>query len=196
VVRFRFLEILLAIALRLGSKDIFATRADLIPGLESIESKHNLQYVLFGMFKSSTIAPIFSALEIEDLGIAHHGDCNHEKSYIVADAATEIKLEKVHQRNGGVLYSVGLVVNPAAFVFRPGGMFEDRCLIGGHIGTATGDPTSIALWRAFVREVIRGFTRIHSYYIGPEALRLLDEGMRLTAKSPCAIQLRGFVGRK
>jgi hypothetical protein len=102
-----------------------------------------------------------------------------EKAYLVFDAATELKVREIPQRKGGVLYSADLEANPTGFGFRPGGLFEGRCLIRGSVGTATGDPVSIALCRAFAREVRRGFTKIHSYYVGPEAVRLLDEGMRL-----------------
>src|SRR5262249_41001516 len=133
-----------------------------------------------GTFESPAIKPILSALEIEDLGIAHKGDRVHEKAYLVADASVEIKIEEIHRRKGGIRYSVGLEKNPEAFGFEPGGLFQSRCLISGSIGTATGNPTSIALCRAFIRAIRKDFTKIKSYWLGPEALQFLDAGMRLT----------------
>jgi hypothetical protein len=84
-------------------------------------------------------------LAIPDLGITRHGDTNHEKSYLVADSAVEVKVRAIPQRRGGVLYTVDLELNPTAFAFHPGGRFGDQCVISGFVGTATGNPTSIAL---------------------------------------------------
>ena len=105
---------------------------------------------------------------------------------LVADITTEIKVREVPQRNGGMLYTFDWLNNPTGFAFQPGGLFEGRCLISGSIGTATGNATSIALCRAFMRAIKQGFEKVKSYYLGPEATRLLEEGMRLTTsiKSP------------
>src|SRR5689334_3076151 len=122
--------------------DFFATKADLTPGLERIESQHRFQYVLLRMSPSPAIEPIFSALAIEGLGIVHKN--TGEETYLVFDASTELKVREIPQRKGGVLYIVDLLGNPTGFGFRPGGLLEGEGLIRGSVGTATGNPVSIA----------------------------------------------------
>src|SRR5262249_54237335 len=101
--------------------DFFATRADLVPGLQRIESEHRLQYVLSGMFECSTPQRFSSALAIDDLGVAQYGHYIGEKAYLVADAELAIAAVGIPQTNGGVLYEIDLRTNPAAFIFAPGG---------------------------------------------------------------------------
>jgi hypothetical protein len=63
----------------------------------------------------------------------------------------------------------------------------------GHIATAWDDPQSNALQDEFVRELFRGFARVKSYRVGPEAGRLLDDGVRLVTidlKAPVEYDLR------
>ena len=43
-----------------------------------------------------------------------------------------------------------------------------------------GNEDSITLCKEFIRKLRKGFTRIHSYYVGPQALQLMKEGYRLT----------------
>jgi hypothetical protein len=52
---------------------------------------------------------------------------------------------------------------------------------------------SLALYRAFAPELLRGFEKIKAYRAGPEAVRLLAEGWRLvtiSARSPAGYDLR------
>ena len=71
-------------------------------------------------------------------------------------------------------------MNPESVVFWPGGVFKDSCVIAGQIGTAMINPTAMELLNLFGREIRRQFKRIKSFFVGPEAERLLDAGYRLT----------------
>lgn len=172
--------------------DLFATRSDLAQGIAAAESAHRLHYVLAGLFESPSAVTFASAFEIEDLGVAHYGDSNHEKTYLVADAATEIRSRPVPQRLREIRYSVDPILNPTTFAFRPGGMYRDSTLISGYIGTATADLTSLSLCKMFAEEVIREYVKHNGYYLGPEAARLLSSGFRLTASvnSPAKYDLQ------
>jgi hypothetical protein len=160
--------------------DFFATRDDLVAGLEIVESTFELKYVLEGMFESPSPSLYNSAFMVDDLGIAQFVDRNHEKSYLVIDAKADVCVRTVPQANGAIRYCVDLKGNPTGCTFRPGGRYKEQCIIDGYIGTATGNPDSINLSRFLAREVCRGFKKVQSYYVGAEALRLLGEGVRLT----------------
>jgi hypothetical protein len=166
-------------------KQFYATRQDLLPGLQRLESEVKLQYVLMRMCSSSTPIGFFSAFDIPDLGVARHGHYISEDDFLVTEAGVEINVEEVPQEKGGVLYDIGLLENPTAFGFQPGGQFGDKTIILGSVATATGDPTSIACCKWFWRGLSKGFKNVKGYYVGPEAYRLLEQGWRLTLATQC-----------
>jgi hypothetical protein len=165
--------------------EFFATRGDLLRGALRLESDVKVQYVLMGMFPSPTPTRYSSAAEFEDLGVARHGDYNSEPRYMVLDADAEIRVREEPQKAGGLLYAIDLKSNPAGFLFQPGGRYADRTIIRGAVGTATGDPTSVAACRRFWRELRRGFLAVHRFFVGPEAYQLLEAGGRLTPSVQC-----------
>lgn len=172
-------------------KQFYATRQDLLPGLHRLESEVPLQYVLREMSPSPTPIIFLSALEIPGLGVTQYdqgGDV-----FLVMEKGTDITVEEVPQLKGGVLYDIGLAQNPTAFAFQPAGQFGEKTLIVGSVGTATGDPKSLALCKWFWRGLSKGFKKVQGYYyVGPEAYRLLEQGWRLTAatQSPPEFDLR------
>jgi hypothetical protein len=166
-------------------RQFYATRQDLLPGLLRLESEVKLQYVLMGMFTSPTLTGFFSASDIPDLGVARHGHYISEQEFLVTEVGVEILVREVPQQKGGVLYDIGLMANPTAFAFQPGGQFEDKTIILGSVDTATGDPTSLALCKRFWRALSKEFTRVQRYYVGREAYRLLEQGWRLTLATQC-----------
>jgi len=81
---------------------------------------------------------------------------------------------------GGIRYDVSQLANPNSITFLPGGIFDNQeVLVCGHIGTASKSPDSLTLYKAFVKSVTKGFVKIGSYRVGPEAERLMDQGYRM-----------------
>lgn len=79
-----------------------------------------------------------------------------------------------------VRYALDQRRNPDTVSFLPGGVYnEQQILVCGHIGTASESPISIDLYKAFAGAVTKGFERIGAYRVGPEAIRLMDEGYRM-----------------
>lgn len=91
-------------------------------------------------------------------------------------------------------YDLSQKLNPDSITFLPGGIYNgEKILICGHIGTISDSPTSRDLYKAFVRHVVKGFEKIGSYYVGPEAVRSMNEGYRMVTigiTSPVAYDLR------
>jgi len=77
-------------------------------------------------------------------------------------------------------YVVSQKLNPDSIVFAPGGVYDKQpALIAGHIGTIWQSKGALALYKGFVKAVTAGFEKIGSYYVGPEAGRLMAQGYRM-----------------
>jgi hypothetical protein len=171
---------------------LYATRADLGSVIAAVESQRRLQYVQAGMFDSPEITLFASGLQIPNLGLAPSGDSNHEPFWLITDSGSRIEVKSVPQRRGGIRYGIDPELNPESVVLWPGGVFEGHvkwrggefnggAVIAGQVGTAMFNPTSIELVNLFASAIRRQLKRIKSYFVGPEAERLLDAGYRLTS---------------
>jgi hypothetical protein len=159
----------------------YATRSDYEPVIRAVEATRNLKYILCGMFETPTPPMYTSGLDIPDLGIATEGDSARENNYLIMDAAVELESRKIDLYSGETRYAVDQWRNPQSISFRPGGVFEERCIIQGDLGTASRHPASVALCRAFTSEFTKRFRLMHGHWwVGPEALQRFQEGMRLT----------------
>lgn len=159
----------------------FATQSDLLPVLQAVEGSRPFEYIPSGSFNAPTVKRLESLITSPNLGIATVGDSNHEATYLIASRGTEVQIRDVPQRRGGVKYAVDQVANPKTIAIRPGGMYQDKYLIAGQIGTASDDKDSFELFKLFSGELTKRFEKVKSFYVGPEARTLLDKGWRLTA---------------
>lgn len=171
---------------------IFATREDLLTLLNSAEASRPIQYVRAGLFDSSTPVVTYTACDIEDLGIASHGDQNLEPTFLVLDLGTPINVRPVPQRRGGTKYAIDQLENPQSIAIAAGGEYGDKALISGQIGTTSRDKKSLSLMRLFGKLVLREMKNIKNYYLGKEAAHALASGVRLTASinSPKKLDLQ------
>ena len=165
--------------------NFFATKTDLEGLLRVAETKLELQYVRTGLFDDPAQNRVFT-LDDSNLGIAVKGDNNQEVAYLIANRAEPIQTRTIPQHGGGTKYAVDQQANPKTIVFRPGGVFHERCVIAGQAGTISDESISLMLFQIFNKEIKRQFHKIKSFYVGNEASELLDKGWRLTSsvKSP------------
>lgn len=120
-----------------------------------------------------------SLLNVPSLGSNATGDHITGQDYLIVDKDTEIRFESVVQRKGGIHYFVTQELNPISITFSPGGLYQDRYLICGHIATISEHPDSIELYKTFRKSLTKGFKKIGNYKVGPEAQRLMDQGVRM-----------------
>lgn len=167
-----------------------ATKRDLESLLAAVESQRAIRYTQAGMSDTPDFATFTSCLEIPNLGYAPSGQGVGEPFWLITDAHTEVEIETVPQRRGGVRYGVDPGLNPESVVLWPGGVFEGHvkwrggefnggAVIDGQLATAMFNPTSIELLNLFALEARRQFKRIKSFFVGPQAEQLLDAGYRL-----------------
>ncbi|HEY5814162.1 MAG TPA: hypothetical protein VIT23_16085 [Terrimicrobiaceae bacterium] len=113
-------------------------------------------------------------------------------NYLIAEQDASIEVRPVPQRDGGQKFAIDQLVNPGTVALRPGGLIEQGGLVAGQKGTSSDKPASLSLYKLIVDHMRKNFSKVKSYYLGTDASRLLDEGVRLTAnpKSPVLYDLR------
>lgn len=159
--------------------EMFATRSDLMPGIERIESQKDLQYSKTGLFHQEEINFFYSIKTLSDFGYSYFGNHAKEAAFLVVERKYKINKEKIKQKKGGYLYHIGQGKNPYSIIFRPGGLYKDRYIVRGNFGTVSKSKESIKLYRFFKKEITKGFTKIKGLYVGPEAIKLANSGVRL-----------------
>jgi hypothetical protein len=175
-----------------NQQSFFATKADLETLLRKIEIQRPLQFFETGLFDSPMVRQIHSLIGIFNLGILPVGDHNQGPCYLVASQEYFIGVRPVPQRRGGIKYALDQEQNPKTIALRPSGTFGENCLIDGQVGTISDDPSSLELFLLFRKEMRIQFTKVNEFYVGAEAMELLDKGWRLTAneKSPILYDLK------
>src|SRR5205807_5635913 len=134
-----------------------------------------------------------SLLDFEQLGTNLTGSHVIGPHFLVMNRNEEPSVDAVLQQDGGFLYFLNQMQNATSIAFWPGGLYEERNLICGHINTASVNHESLDLFRDFSRTITRGFKKIGSYFVGPEAKLLMDKGVRMvtiSVKSPPEYDLR------
>ena len=163
-----------------ASYNFFATQEDITNVLRAVEAAHPLQYVEAGLFDESE-RPVFQGFaSIPELGRAQVGDSNLEPIFLVQLKGARTTVRTVPQRRGGNKYAVDQLANAGSVVIRPGGKYDDATLISGMVGTVHHDKTAEMLIQAFSDTLERDFTKLKSYFVGPEAEKMRSMGMRLT----------------
>ena len=158
---------------------IFATLSDLESSIDCIESKIELICSKTGLFSSEEIQYFDSIMNIEEIGVNHTGKYITGTSIIVCEKNDNINAEKIKQKKGGYLYSIGQSNNPNSIIFQPGGIFQNKYIVRGGIGTVSNTKKSIELFKYFKKTILKDFKKIKDWYVGPEALLLAKAGYRL-----------------
>ncbi len=83
-------------------------------------------------------------------------------------------------------------LNPDSIVFTPAGDWKGQMIIAGRIATISDSPASQALMRLATSRIKKHFTRVLAYWVGPEALKELRAGKRLSMaeQSPALYDLK------
>ena len=146
--------------------ELFATRSDYEPVIRAVEARHDLKYVLNGLFISDAIVAVSSALDLADLGVAFGKDAVQENQYMVLPADEEVVVRAVPQNSGGTRYAVDLLANPSAFGFQPGGLLDGLNLVSGSLGAVSSEAKASVYYLSFIREIKKHFTYLNGYWGG------------------------------
>jgi hypothetical protein len=160
--------------------NLFAAESDLITLLSQFEAKVDVSYVRAGMFDGEIVVRFSSSAEIPELGVASSSDQNQCATFLIVPGDSEIRVRSIQQRRGGTRYAIDQLMNPSTLAFVAGGVFGESYVIAGQFGTCTDDPISLDLMRGLTNLVRGQFERIKSYFVGPKAKALMEQGYRLT----------------
>ncbi|WP_141758669.1 hypothetical protein [Duganella sp. HH105] len=162
-------------------RQFYATANDLLPALDHIESKLQLAYTLTGLFDEdaqityatgSTLPTLAKPLSV--------GSAIAGPGYLVTERLLPIRSREVQQNDGGKKYAVDQLLNPDSIVFQHGGFYSAEIFLPGRIATVSDTPAAMKIQRAFSTVFTKRFTRVKAYWVGQEALTLLQQGTRLT----------------
>jgi hypothetical protein len=183
----------------------YATKNDLLPVTERVESAVPVKYVRFGNVTKLPPESFNCAAQIPNLGIASHPSAVVCEKFLLCDSQTIIKprqLKTLTEEDvarsiiadkrplraliGLNRFAIDQLLNPDTITFTPGGIWNEDILLHGGIGTASDSKTSQALMKRFKAAIRKTFIKIQAFYVGPQALELLKSGKRLTmaAQSP------------
>lgn len=168
--------------------EIFATSADFACTLRAVEEQVGMLFATIGMFESETIRTFDSSTDVIE-AMGQSGACS--LAFLAVSKESQFVVRAVPQKRGNARYCVDQLSNPRSVVLRPGGLVEKNTILAGQIGTASPDPGSLALFSVFGQAVRKHFSKVKSFWVGPQAMRLLDSGGRLTSsmKAPSEFDL-------
>src|SRR5262245_35097947 len=135
------------------SLELYATGFDLIELLAAIESQRPVRYVAADTLDHEVPESFATSRQLPKLGIASAGSQAREAAYLVVNANDVVEARGVPQRRGGTLFSFDQLLNPRSVVLRPGGVFQNECIIAVQIGTASSAKESEDLLKLFAKEI-------------------------------------------
>ena len=105
---------------------------------------------------------------------------------MVVPRQTTVHVRDVPQKAGGTRYAVDQPMNKDAIMLCLAGRRDERVIISGVAGTTSETPKALEIFDIFRNHIRQEFTKLKTFYVGPEAMKLKDEGFRLTTsiKSP------------
>ena len=164
---------------RASSCHYFAAPSDAVDAFVRIEACLSLKYVARGLFPTRELQEYAHASDLPNFGYCSAGRRAVESAYLILPVDWSTRVQEVPQRRGGVLYAIDEVLNGPAVILYPGGRYSEDWLVVSEI-IGTGDPDSLRAYREIRSRLLKGFVRVHGHYVGPEALKLREQGTRLT----------------
>lgn len=158
----------------------FAVDDDLINVLNEVEQGIHLQYVKAGVSPSSLTESYQAGTKIPRLGMATADSAINSDSFLVAERGMPIRSRPVVRQDGGTNFCIDQLENPDTVVLTPAGKWGNVAVLYGTVGTASDTEASIKLAKAFERAVKKHFKKVKAFWVGPNALELLQKGERLT----------------
>lgn len=161
---------------------IFATANDLLIVLGAIDSRRPLSYTLCGHTYSPEIVSFYSGESLDTLRAPATTDtASTGVAYLVTDRDCPIVPRPIQVRGEeGQRWTIDQLANPDSTVLWHGGFWMPDVLLSGRVASASNSARSRSLQRAFESQIKKEFCRVKAFYVGEEAARLLDSGMRLT----------------
>ena len=155
---------------RIPRRDIpyFATTDDFVLLVRCVMSHNEIQLVECGLFDVPAIVILSTPNDVMPM-----------TSYLVTNKGMKVSVRDVPQRNGSTKFAIDAKNNPDSITIRFGGEVNGR-LTPGFIGCGVDNEISKRIAFEFANVIKNKFEYIKSSYVGPEAVKMLDSGYRLS----------------
>jgi len=183
----------------------YATRDDLIDITKRVESTLSIRYVRFGHVSKLPPESFDSAARIPNLGKATQESGTACEKFLICDSHLTIRsrqlgkaadegVERSYRKNvkavvGVERFTIDQLYNPDTIIFNPGGIWKEKILLQGDLGVAHNTKVSKELMKHFKAAIKSTFIRVRAYWVGPQALKFLKSGKRLTPAEQCSPEL-------
>ncbi len=157
----------------------FALKNDLLAVVETVEHGRPLKYVRTGQFDCPESDSFGAGAEIPGLGTASADSSVNNQSFLVTNGELPVNWRRITTNTGVQRYCLDQLANPESITFTPSGRLDEGVVISGRVGTASDSPIAQELMRRFRAAFKKHFTKVRAYWVGPEALALLQAGKRL-----------------
>jgi hypothetical protein len=119
-------------------------------------------------------------MEIPNLGVADRETGSVCKAFLVTKATVPITVQSMKGASGVQRYLMDQLLNPDTVTLTPAGMWGDRVVLQGVVGTASDSAVSLELMKKFNSAFRESFSKMQGRFVGPQALALFHAGKRLT----------------
>lgn len=161
--------------------NFFALKNDISSLIGEIERVTKIRATPIGDVSKEQMKNPISLANIPNLGVSPSPDNALNPAYLVWATDDDIRAREVNLKGGGIRNIVDQRNNPQTVILRPGGERPEGGIICGEISTIYDTAESLYLYRLFEKLIKMNFTKIKSYYVGTEASRALQSGVRLTS---------------
>jgi hypothetical protein len=159
----------------------FATKEDLLPVLEKVESEMPLAYAAMERYGAPVPRVYPHGVSLPNLGAATNESEVRWAQFLVGLQGHHFEMRRVALSAGGHVYILGQDTNPDTVTLSPGGVWKPDVLLNGRVATLSETAVGLRLMTRF-RSAIKGaFTRVRAFWVGPHAEAMLDQGARLTS---------------
>lgn len=162
-----------------GRRFFFATKTDLTPGLQTVEQTEAVEFIRDEMRDDKAFEVVHALSAHPGLGLTSGDSVQASPRYLIFPRGKLPRPREIPQRRGGVKY----LIEPTAdcLILNCGGLHtaSDALLAGELQQSLHANASARELFRRVARDLLRGFTRVRLYWVGPEALRGLRAGRRL-----------------
>jgi len=158
----------------------YAVKEDLLPMLKALKSDSSVKYVRTGgQLPEPSLTVVDHAKDIPNLGKAASETGNFCDTFLVSKSEQQIVVRSARVL-GQERFFIDQLHNPNTVTFTPAGIWNQDILLAGYVGTASGSEESQKLMKRFHSAIRKRFVKIKAYWVGHEALKLLQNGKRLT----------------
>jgi len=159
----------------------FALKDDILLILDTIEHDAQLQYVRMGQFSNLNGVDSFKkGVNIPHLGEASTDSASSGQAFLLAKDLSKINVRPIKVGSES-RYAIDQLINQDTVVISPGGAWGADCVISGRVSTVSDSIEAQWLMRRFSSAFKKHFSKVKAFYVGPQALILLNSGKRLTA---------------